>query len=731
MKDVQTATAFDVRAQDLLARMTREEKIGQLVQLDASWGYPPDYLGDRLRAGGIGSVLNTADPGIVNELQRIAREETRLGIPLLVGRDVIHGFHHVMPIPLGQSATWRPALVEQAARMAAIEAVQTGINWTFAPMIDVTREPRWGRIAESPGEDPVLASSMGAAMVRGFQTDDLSAPDAIAACAKHFAGYGAVEAGRDYDATSIPVNELRNVHLPAFKGAVEAGVATVMTSFCDIDGIPATANDFLLQDVLRNEWAYDGMVVSDWESVPQLSIHGLSADDRGAAHLAFEAGVDMEMASTCFADHLSELIDDDAIDAVLLDEAVLRVLQLKFRLGLFDGRAGVTPPLVDTDQINKVAKRVARESVVMLRNERDTLPLNTETLSRVALFGPLAHAPYQQLGTWIFDGKPELSVTLLDGLRDALPDHVTLDYDRVMETSRSLELPSLPQALEIAEHADVVIVALGEESILSGEAHCRANIDLPGAQMNLVRSLRAVGKPVVGIIMAGRPLTLASVIDDFDALLYAWHPGTQGGAALADLLLGLHSPSGKLPVSFPSVVGQVPIYYARKNTGKPANEHNVAHIDALDTHAPQTSVGMSAYHLDAGYKPLFPFGFGLSYGRFEYHGLRLETETIRADDTLRCSVELTNHADCDAEEVVQVYMRDRVASLTRPVRQLIAFQKVMVAGMSTVTVAFDIPASDLGFYDREGRWVVEPGLFDLWVGSNSEATLGAVIDIKE
>ncbi len=706
--------------------MTVAEKVGQLVQLDASWGYPPEYLGDRLRAGEIGSVLNNADRSVVNELQRIAVEESRLGIPLLVGRDVIHGFRHVMPIPLGQAASWNPDLVEAAARLSAEEAVHAGINWTFAPMIDVARDPRWGRIAESPGEDPVLASAMSVAMVRGYQTEDLSAPDAIAACAKHFAGYGEVDGGRDYATTNVTRNELRNIYMPPFRAAVDAGVATLMTSFCDIDGVPATANDFLLRDVLREEWRFEGLVVSDWDSVAQLSIHGLTPGDRESAAEAFGAGVDMEMAGRCFSEHLAQLLEDGEIDMAALDRSVSHVLTTKFKLGLFESPciAEAQLPVLDLARTLDVARSLARESVVMLKNEGDVLPLRPDSISRIALLGPLAHAPYQQLGTWVFDGDANLSVTLKDALADALPAHVTLDYLRVLETSRSKEMPDLEQALEMAECAEVVILALGEESILSGEAHCRADIDLPGAQMALVRAVKALGKPVVGVIMAGRPLTLGSIVDAFDGLLYAWHPGVQAGPALTDLLLGHASPSGRLPVSFPSVVGQIPIHYNHKNGGKPPSDDQIAHIDSLDTYAPQTSVGMCTYHLDAGYRPLFPFGFGLSYARFTYEHLRLSSETLAVGETLTVTVKLVNHGDRDGDEVVQLYTRDLVGSVTRPVRELKDFQKVSVPARSAREIMFELPSTALGFYGRKDRWTVEPGEFELWVGGDSSASLG-------
>lgn len=707
--------------------MTRAEKVGQLVQLDASHGYPPDYLGERLRAGGVGSVLNNANPDIVNELQRIAVEESRLGIPLLVGRDVIHGFRHVLPIPLGQAASWNPDLVLAGARIAAEEAARAGINWTFAPMMDITRDPRWGRVAECLGEDPHLASVLAAAMVRGFQTDDPSAPTAVAACAKHFAGYGGVDAGRDYDTTNVPRNELRNVHLRPFRAAVEAGVLSLMTSFSEIDGMPCTANRFLLREVLREEWGFEGLVVSDWDSVRQLSIHGITADDREAAREAFTAGVDMEMSGDAYAHHLESLIETGEIEEALLDAAVANILRVKFALGLFER------PYVDNDALPKLdekrlratAREAARQSLVLLKNDDHLLPLQRHRLERVALIGPLADAPYQQLGTWIFDGDPSLSVTLREALHEQLGDDVELSYLRVLEHSRSRDTGDFAAARELAARADVVVLGLGEESILSGEAHCRADIGLPGAQRELVHAIRAAGKPVVGVILAGRPLALGNVIHDFDALLYAWHPGIEAGPAIADVLLGKVSPSGKLPITFPSVVGQVPIFYNHKMSGKPPVPGQVAHIDSLHTRAEQTSLGMSAYHLDAGHRPLFPFGFGLSYGQFHYHDLRLDRHDIAVGETLTVQVCVTNHGAMGADDVVQLYVRDLVGNVTRPVRELKGFERVHVGAGETVTVTFELRTDDLGFYDRHDRWRVEPGGFQLWVGGDSDADLGS------
>ncbi|MDX1506964.1 MAG: glycoside hydrolase family 3 N-terminal domain-containing protein, partial [Woeseiaceae bacterium] len=486
INDVLADDSVEQRIDALLAQMSIEEKIGQMRQANASYGNPPDYLGDDLRAGKIGSILNLVDVDVVNELQRIAVEESRLGIPLLVGRDVIHGFKTVLPIPLGQAATWNPGIVEAGARVAATEAASHGVNWTFAPMVDVTRDPRWGRIAESPGEDAFLTSAMGVAMVRGFQGEDPAAHDTIAACAKHFAGYGAAESGRDYATTNIPENELRNVHLKPFKAAVDAGVMTIMASFSDLNGVPATGNSFLMRQVLRDEWGFDGFVVSDWDSIHQLAVHGLTEGDRESAYAAATAGVDMEMAGKAY-DHLHELVADGSISADVIDAAVRNILRVKFRLGLFDNPytdPGDFPGIASENAL-QVARQAALESLVLLQNRDDVLPLQQERTGSLAVIGPLADAPYEQLGTWIFDGDKSLSVTGLEGIRDRVGEDTEIRYIRAMPTSRSRTDVQFKESLEAARASDAVILFLGEESILSGEAHSRADISLPGAQAEL------------------------------------------------------------------------------------------------------------------------------------------------------------------------------------------------------------------------------------------------------
>jgi len=716
---------IEQRVNALLARMTLAEKIGQMSQVNVGDSYIHDYLAEGLRAGRVGSVLNEVNVDVVNELQRIAVEESRLGIPLMVGRDVIHGFKTVMPIPLGQAATWNPDVVREGARVAALEAATGGVNWTFAPMIDISRDARWGRIAESLGEDPYLASALGVAMVEGFQGDDLSAAGTIAACAKHFAGYGAAESGRDYATTNVSRNELRNIYLRPFKAAVDAGVTTLMTSFSDIDGVPATGNEFLLRQILREEWGFDGLVVSDWDSVRQLQIHGLTENDKESAFEAATAGVDMEMHGDAFSKHLEELVEADRVPLEAVDTAAANILRAKFRLGLFDNPYTNREDLPDiaNEHALATARRAALQSVVMLKNDHDTLPLSAENLNSVAVIGPLADAPYEQLGTWIFDGDSELSVTPMHAIHSLVGHDVDVRYIRAMENSRSRVTEAFDEAVQVAAGSDVVVLFLGEESILSGEAHSRADISLPGDQAELVRRIRQTGKPVVAVIQAGRPLTLTNIVDEVDAILFAWHPGTMGGPAIADLLFGVESPSGKLPATFPRMVGQIPIYYNQKNTGKPPSPDTIVHIDEIDAHAPQLSLGMTAFHLDAGYTPLFAFGHGLSYATFDYEQIKTSAAKIQPGESVVISAELTNTGAFTADEVAQLYVRDLVGNVTRPVRELKGFRRVRLDPGESTTVSFELHTDDLAFYGRNMQLMTEPGEFHAWIGGSSETEL--------
>ena len=721
-----TEDAIEARVAELIPRMTLREKIGQMVQTNAPGGIPED-LRAAVGAGDIGSMLNVVDVDVANELQRIATEQSRLGIPLLLARDVIHGFRTVLPIPLGQAASWNPELVERGARIAALEAATAGVNWTFAPMIDISRDPRWGRVAESFGEDPYLTSRLAVAMVDGFQGDDLAALGTIAAGAKHFAGYGASEAGRDYNTTNIPENELRNVHLPPFKAAVDAGVVSLMASFSDIDGVPASGNRFLMQEILRDEWAFDGLVVSDWVSIEQLIDHGFAADHREAAYKAADAGINMEMVSRAYADHLADLVRDGEIAVERIDELVAGILRAKLRLGLFEN------PYTDPDALPEianaghlaVAREAALQSLVLLSNEGAALPLDVEAIGSIAVIGPMADDPYEQLGTWIFDGDPSLSRTPLQAIREMVGDGVRVRHVRALETTRSRDTSGFAEAVEAAAEADVVIALVGEESILSGEAHSRADIDLPGAQVELLHALHEAGKPVIAVILAGRPLTVQNILEQVDALLYAWHPGTMGGPAIADALFGVESPSGKLPVTFPKMVGQIPIYYGQKNTGKPATPETWVHIDDLPVRAVQSAHGMTSHHLDAGYTPLFPFGFGLSYAQFSYSDIDVSADVIGMEETLTVAAIVRNDGNVAADEVVQLYVRDLVGDVTRPVRELKGFQRLRLSPGESRRVTFELGATDLAFYGQEMTLITEPGQFHVWIGGSSDADLRA------
>ncbi|MEL6257954.1 MAG: glycoside hydrolase family 3 N-terminal domain-containing protein, partial [Pseudomonadota bacterium] len=618
------------------------------------------------------------------------------------------------------------------ARLAAREAVRSGVNWTFAPMIDIARDPRWGRIAESLGEDPVLASALGVAMVKGIQGESLSDPESIAACAKHFAGYGASESGRDYNTTNIPENELRNIYLPPFKAAVDAGVATLMSSFSDIDGVPATANDFLMRQVLRDEWGFDGFVVSDWDSIRQLSTHGLTADDRDAAYQAATAGVDMDMVGRAYAYHLADLVACGAIAESKVDAMASNVLRVKARLGLLERSFEQlrTLPPIDTNQTMAVLKKAAIESVVLLKNEHEALPIARDSLTKLAVIGPLADQPYEQMGTWVFDGDERLSVSPLQAIRDFAGEASVL-FSPGLGSSRDRNFELIGQAVETARDADAIVLFVGEEAILSGEAHCRADIGFPGAQVDLIKQLADLDKPLTLVVMAGRPLILTDILDDVDAVLYAWHPGNMAGPAICDLLFGLEAPSGKLPVSFPRMTGQIPIYYNQKNTGRPPSPDDAIHIDDIAVGARQTSLGMKAFHLDAGYLPLFPFGFGLSYTWFHYERLHLSASILRPGETLNVSVDVTNAGGVAAAETVQLYVRDLVGSITRPVRELKAFKKVHLAPGETQTIELSLSPEDLAFYGRDRSFRTEPGGFQLWVGGDSASGLESGFEYQD
>lgn len=718
---------------ELLAKMTVEEKIGQTALRGLSSrfkGILSDEIKLAAKEGKLGAVLNVMNPDSVLELQRIAVEESPHGIPLIFGRDVIHGFRTIFPIPLGQAATWNPELAERAARISAVEASSVGIRWTFAPMVDISRDPRWGRIAESFGEDPYLTSVFSAALVRGFQGEDLSDPTSLAACVKHYAGYGAAEGGRDYNATYIPEQLMRDVYLPPFKAAVDAGVASFMTAFNDINGVPATANHFLLTQVLREEWNYKGFVVSDWDSLIQMIDHGYSADAKHAAEQAMNAGLDMEMTSKAYEEHLAQLIREKKVSMAQLDEAVRRILRVKFALGLFE------KPYLNREHAASLlsephlaaAQEAAVQSVVLLKNTKNTLPL-AKSVGKVAVIGPLADAPHEQLGTWIFDGKKENTRTPVHALRDYLGAEKVL-YKAGLDYSRSKEHGGFADALAAARQADAILFFGGEEAILSGEAHSRADINLPGAQEELIRQLRRTGKPLILVIMAGRPITLGNIIDEVDAILFAWHPGTMGGPALTQLIFGERAPEGRLPVTWPKAVGQIPIYYNHKNTGRPPKEETFVQMDDIPVEAWQSSLGNTSHYLDLGFKPQFPFGYGLSYTGFEYKNIALSAKKIRLGGTIEISATVRNSGKRKGVEVAQLYVQDVVGDITRPVKELKGFQRIALKPGESRKVTFKLHTDDLAFHNQNMKRVTEPGLFNVWIGPNAAEGLQSSFTIQ-
>ena len=715
-------TAIEKKVERLLGEMTLEEKIGQMNQL-SPWDY--DDLAEKVRRGEVGSILNCTDPEQVNRIQRVAVEESRLGIPLIVARDVIHGYKTIFPIPLGQAASFNPEIVEKGARVAAVEASSDGIRWTFAPMIDVSRDARWGRIAESLGEDPYLTSVLGVAMIRGFQGDSLDDSTSVAACAKHFVAYGASEGGRDYNSTYIPERQLRDVYLPPFKAAVDAGCATFMTSFNDNDGVPSTANRFVLRDILRDEWDFDGMVVSDWTSVSEMINHGFCADAKDAAEKAVNAGVDMDMVSEAYIKNLALSVEEGKVSMKVIDDAVRNILRLKFRMGLFDD------PYVDMSREDmtyvpahlETARKAVEQSVILLKNDAGTLPLG-DRIRTIAVVGPMADAPYEQMGTWTFDGEREHTVTPLAALREMYGDRVRIIYEPALAYTRDKSQAGIARAVNAARRADAVIAFVGEEAILSGEAHSLANVELQGAQKQLLRAVAATGRPLVTVVMAGRPLVLTDEADVSDALLFAFHPGTMGGPAIADILLGKVNPSGKTPVTFPRMAGQVPVYYGQKSTGRPALSEEML-VDEIPVEAGQTSIGCRSFYLDAGSTPLYPFGYGLSYTTFEYSGLMLSSDTYGMDDDITVTFNLSNSGPCEGTEIVQLYVRDLVGSVTRPVKELKAFRRVTLGSGETQAVSFNLPVRDLAFWGMDMTYGVEPGAFTLWVGPDSATGLSA------
>ena len=696
-------SAIDQRIDDLLSRMTLDEKVGQLVQYS---GFTDDRAAD-IREGRIGSLLNVTGAENANRVQRIAVEESRLGIPLLFGLDVIHGYRTIFPIPLATASSWDPELVTSIETIAAREARASGVHWTFAPMIDIARDPRWGRIVEGAGEDPYLGSVMAAARVKGFQGDDVAAPDRILACLKHYVAYGAAIGGRDYNSVDMSERLLREVYLPPYKAGVDAEAATVMSAFNLLNGVPTSANKFTINRILRGEWGFDGFIVSDWNSVGELIVHGYAADERDAARLALEATVDMDMMGGIYERQLADLVRSNVVSEAALDESVRRVLRAKFMLGLFDNPyadPATEAAVILRDDHVAAARDAARKSMVLLKNEGALLPL-ADDISSVAVIGPLADNQNDPLGAWHTMGRPQDVVTVLAGIQHRVAPTTTVTYAQG-STVIGPETDGFAEAVEAARNADVAIVVVGEREFETGEAASRASLDLPGVQQQLIEAVHETGTPVVAVIMSGRPLTIPWLAENVPAILQAWHPGIQAGNAVSDLLWGDFNPSGKLAVSFPRSVGQVPVYYNHDNTGRPATEAR-----------------FTSKYLDLPVTPLYPFGHGLSYTAFEYGDLALSADTITANDTLYVSATVTNTGDVAGAEVVQLYIRDLVASVVRPVKELKGFTKVYLEPGEQQTVQFALRPIELGFFDQDMLWVVEPGVFNVWVGWSSDEGL--------
>lgn len=721
-----SSQSINTRVEDLLSRMTLEEKIGQLNQQSGWRGDNMLKQISQIKSGQVGSLLNV-DPKDVNNLQKAAVEGSRLGIPLLIARDVIHGYRTIFPIPLGMAATFDTILVEKSARIAAIEAASDGIRWTFSPMVDISRNAHWGRIAESFGEDVYLSRKMGRAMIRGYQTDTLSNPTSIAACAKHFVGYGATEDGKDYNSTYIPERQMREIYLPPFKDACDAGVLTYMSAFNDNDGIPASGNRYLLTDVLRKEWGFDGFVVSDWGSIGEMVNHGFCKDSKSAAEQGFNAGVDMEMVSGLYSKHIEELLKEGKIKIEDVDNSVRSILKVKFLLGLFENPYTELPKNVfySKDHLT-TAYEMALKSAILLKND-GILPLKKDIT--ILITGPMANAAHDQLGTWTLDGEKNHTITLLDAFRKQWGKDLNIIYEPGLTYSRSKSKESINNAVKAASKADVIISVIGEEAILSGEAHSLATLNLVGYQTELIDALSATGKPLVTVVMAGRPLAISKEVEKSDAVIYSFHPGTMGGAALSDIIMGKESPCGKTPVSFPKSSGQTPIYYSCKNTGRPASGSETLLYD-IELEAGQTSLGCTNFWLDDGFGPLYPFGYGLSYGNFEYYDIKTDSHKYKKDDVIRVSARVKNTGKYKATDIAQLYIRDNYGSVTRPVKELKGICRVTLSPGESTTVNFEIPVSELAFYGVDMKYGVEAGKHMLGIGSDSTTPLNVDFEIE-
>ena len=714
MKNPKSHVIMEMFIDSLLKKMTLEEKIGQTVLFSSGSDITGPTIDknfvDYLKDGMLGALFSVPDVKTTIELQKIAIEETRLGIPLLFGYDVIHGHKTIFPISLGESASWDLDLIEKSSRIAAEEASASGFHWTFAPMIDISRDPRWGRVSEGAGEDVFLGSEIAKARVKGFQGDDLSKHNTILACAKQFAAYGAAIAGRDYNTVDMSENELRTTYLPPFKAAIDAGVTTFMTSFNDINGIPASGNKFLLTDILRDEWNFDGLVVTDYTSINEMIPHGYSNDEKHAGEQALNAGVDMDMQGGVFLRNLKKLVEEGKVSEEKITAAAKRILILKYKLGLFEDPYRYSNEQREKETFYKpeyleTAKESAQKSIVLLKNGNNVLPLNKH--QKIALIGPLVKDESHILGTWIARGdRTGKAISVYEGIEALLGSTKTIMYAKGCEIEGN-DKSKFNEAINEANKSDVVLMVLGESHGLSGEAASRTNLDLPGVQKELIAEIKKTGKPLVLVLMNGRPLTLEYENEVSDAILETWFSGTMGGAAIADVIFGEYNPSGKLTMTFPRNVGQIPIYYNHKNTGRPYE------INGAEQR-------FRSKYLDVSNSPLYPFGYGLSYTSFEYSNLKINKKEFNFNETIEVSVMVTNTGKYDGEEIVQLYIQDLIGSVTRPVKELKGFEKVMIKKGESIKITFTLTTNHLAFFTADMSFKAEAGEFKVFLGSNSK-----------
>ncbi len=731
---------MDAFISNLMSKMTLDEKIGQLnlpsIGFDVTGPIVSQDVDKKIKNGMVGGVFNTFTPEAVRKLQDMAVKQTRLGIPLIFGFDVIHGHKTIFPIPLALACTWDMGLVEKSARIAAQEATADGLCWTFSPMVDIARDPRWGRVAEGSGEDPYLGSLIGKAMVKGYQGDDLTKNNTLMACVKHFALYGAAEAGRDYNTTDMSMVKMYNEYLPPYKAAVDAGSGSVMSSFNEINGIPATANKWLMTDLLRNQWGFTGMVVTDYTAINEMIEHGIGKDLKDVSALALNAGIDMDMVGEGLLLYTKELIQEGRVSEKTVDEACRRILEAKYKLGLFDDpyryiqedRPGKE---ILTAENRAAAKEIAEQSMVLLKNDKQLLPLKAK--GTIALIGPLADNRREMIGTWSAAGDWNKAVSVKEGILSQAGNSVkvlTAKGCNLLTDRAFLEQISGPgqvdprtddemiaEAVATAGKADVVVAVLGEPASMSGEAASRSELGLPGRQLELLKALAGTGKPVVLVLMNGRPLTIEWEAANVPAILEAWHAGTEAGNAVASVLFGACNPSGKLSMTFPRNVGQIPLYYNHKNTGRPFGGN--------------PNDKYKSRYLDVPNEPLFPFGYGLSYTTFAYTNLKLDKTNMSPSGSVQVSVTLTNTGKYDGAEVVQLYIRDRVGSITRPVKELKNFKKVFLKAGTSKVLTFTLTANDLAFYNQNLEFKAEPGTFDVFVGGSSASGLQASFELTE